>query len=283
MFDNLFNLPDVPKSIDKAIENITDKPTKILGHAISDWLYLHFSNTMYEAAKKRILNNAKLNEFLKSVSSKVEEIPENKKREPIPQIVSRVLDGVVQTDPDSDVREIFSNLIASSMHEDLSAHNHVAFVEIAKQLSSTDAHIFKVLSQKSRIPVCKVFLLDDPDFLETISMFDCAGYPITESDDDFVQFPNLAGIDMSMHYTLLNEITIPHFQAEQSIDNLSRLGLISLDYTSTLPNFSYDPFKTIPDIASYLSKSAGNASYKLIPGICSVTRFGKTFATVCVD
>ena len=167
------------------------------------------------------------------------------------------------------------------MHENLSMHNHVAFIEIAKQLSSTDAHIFKIISQKQRIPICKAFTLDDPNFAETMRMFDDAGYPIEE--DAFVQFPNLSGIDVSMHYTLLDEITVPHFQAEQSIDNLSRLGLISLDYTTTLPSFSYEHFKELPDIIAYLSESPSDTTHRLVPGVCSMTRFGKTFATVCID
>lgn len=281
MLDDLFKLPDVPDSIDKAIENITDKPTKVLGRFIADWLYLRFGNTMYKASKARILHDAELKTFIESISAKAEEIPEDKRCAPAPAIVSRALDGAIQTDPHSKVRELFSNLIASSMHEDLSIHNHVAFIEIAKQLSSTDAHIFKIISQKQRIPICKAFTLDDLNFAETMRMFDDAGYPIEE--DAFVQFPNLSGIDVSMHYTLLDKITVPHFQAEQSIDNLSRLGLISLDYTTTLPGFSYEPFKELPDIIAYLSESPSDTTHRLVPGVCSMTRFGKTFATVCIN
>lgn len=286
MINNLFKfdkLIDTPDSVDKAIENISDKPTQVLGTYIASWLYLRFGDTIQEAKIKRALHNAKFEEFVNSTSSKVDEIPKDKRQAPDPLTIDKVLDGVIQTDPDSEVREIFSNLIASSMHEDLAAHSHVSFVEIAKQLSSTDAHIFKILVQHSRIPVCKVFLLDDPGFNEMVSLFGDANYPITDADDPFVQFPNLSGTDVSMHYTLLDEITAPHFQAEQSFDNLSRLGLISLDYTITLPNFSYDPFKVVPDIASYFSKDEDCSSHKLVPGVCSVTRFGKTFATVCLD
>lgn len=281
MLDDLFKLPDVPDSIDKAIENITDKPTKVLGRFIADWLYLRFGNTMYKASKARILHDVELKAFIESISAKTKEIPEDKRCAPAPAIVSRALDGAIQTDPRSEVRELFSNLISSSMHEDLSVHNHVAFIDIAKQLSSTDAHIFKTISQKQRIPICKAFTLDDPNFAETMRMFDDAGYPIEE--DAFVQFPNLSGIDVSMHYTLLDEITVPHFQAEQSIDNLSRLGLISLDYTTTLPGFSYEPFKELPDIIAYLSESSSGTTHRLVPGVCSMTRFGKTFATVCIN
>ena len=273
----------LPGSLDKALANITGKPTQVLGGFIESWLYLRFGNTIHKANMKKALQATELKEFLASTTERINAIPNDKLQKPDSQIVNMALDSVLQTNPDSTVREIFSNLIASSVDADLAIHTHVAFIEIAKQLSSTDEHIFKLLTQFKRIPVCKVFLLDDPDFDETMSMFDDIGFSGAEEDDPCVQFPNLSGTDISMHYTLLDEImTIPHFKAEQSFDNLSRLGLIALDYTITAPNVSYEPFKELPDIAHYFSKDENNIAHKLIPGVCSLTRFGKSFATVCL-
>ena len=44
----------IPKSIDNAIQNITDEPTQSIGTLIKDAIYLRFGHISYDAKKRRL-------------------------------------------------------------------------------------------------------------------------------------------------------------------------------------------------------------------------------------
>ena len=55
----------IPKSIDNAIQNITDEPTQSIGTLIKDAIYLRFGHISYDAKKRRLFEKYGLLELEK--------------------------------------------------------------------------------------------------------------------------------------------------------------------------------------------------------------------------
>lgn len=284
MFDKLFNfhLPK-SKSVDKAIENVTAKPAKTMGKVLDSLIYLGGHGIIQRAKKQKLLDRLDYESFKETVTQGVSDIPKDKLRSPDFRVVASALDGAIYADPHSNIRDMFAKLIISSAHKDFSVYSHIAFVEIIKQLSPVDARIFQLLVYKAPVPLCKVFLLDDPGFINLVKTYKNAGLSIDDENSNFVEFPNLKGTDISTHHIIIDEIAESQYVISQSMDNLSRLGLIEISYEHALPGSSYSSFENDPVIADYLSQNDEKTSYVLIPGSCHLTVFGKTFSKVCLD
>ncbi len=273
-------LPKMPKSIDHAMDNALDQPSKTIGSIINDWLYLHFGDFMHDVKKKRILHDFQIEEFKSHLEAGAQSIPEDKRRLPDQQLVLTALDEVKYIPPTSQVRQLFANLIISSMHSDFSVYEHVAFIEVAKQLSPVDAQLLIAIKEAQHVPICKVLKASNNEWDKIFAEFGVShegstGISLTDVPVD--------GIDLSVHHILLEGIHLPHYKIAQSLDNLSRLGLICLDYTRTYDSSMYDSFGNDSDITHFLDENTAEQPVHLIGGRCELTMFGKTFTKVCLE
>lgn len=80
--------------------------------------------------------------FIKQAINKT---PSNKVKQPDPLIVCPLLDYVKYTFNESELSELFNNLLSSSINKDRENIIHPSFVHIIKQLSGLDAQILKGL------------------------------------------------------------------------------------------------------------------------------------------
>lgn len=71
--NSLINL--IPKSIDNAIENVTDAPTKSMGQTLSDCWYLIFGGISQAAEKKKLKYAIELDKFKNELTSSLESVP----------------------------------------------------------------------------------------------------------------------------------------------------------------------------------------------------------------
>ena len=134
---SLINL--VPKSIDNAAKNLTDKPTQNMGTTLADIWYLVFGGISQAAEKRKLKYSYALQEFEKELKEKISKIPEDKLIEPNIQIIAKALENAKYCVEEEELRHMFSSLISSTMNKDFSVTP--VMVEIVSLLSPTSAKI----------------------------------------------------------------------------------------------------------------------------------------------
>ncbi|MBU5612176.1 DUF4393 domain-containing protein [Geomonas azotofigens] len=96
----------------------------------------------------------KIREHLEaSLAEKLYNKQESEIISPAPNIAGPLLESLRYTGYDEDLRELFTNLLASSMDIDKLRYAHPAFVDIIKQLTADEAKILKYISDLSSYPI----------------------------------------------------------------------------------------------------------------------------------
>lgn len=145
----MVEIPTLPNSVDNAVQNLTDKPTASIGQTLSDLWQLALGGHVALAAEKQRLRHAQhLEEYRKSLTQKVDAIPEDKQVEPSIQIAAQALVDSQYCIGSEELREMFANLIARSMHADYTDVIHPSFSKIAQQLSPLDAQMLVLFSNQ---------------------------------------------------------------------------------------------------------------------------------------
>lgn len=85
--------------------------------------------------------------FLKT---SVARVPSDKQITPPPQILGPVLEGVRYEPEGTEIDEMFSQLLSTSMDKDRVEHAHPAFPQIIKQISADEAKLLKALSTTTK-------------------------------------------------------------------------------------------------------------------------------------
>lgn len=225
---------------------------------------------------------AALTETSKLVSEKLSSIPPEKIVTPEPYIAVPSLQALSYSIDNPDLRELFANLLASSMNTDTKEEAHPAFVEIIKQLSPIEAKIIKetnLLFNKA-LPCCNVRFQKLPEYSgDKDSIFQEIGEGYTVIDhlvifDNFI-FPNK-----------------PLDYLSPTISNLIRLGLCEIPYGITLTGpTAYDSYKNYPnidllreEIKKSFSSDELSTEYNVyfIQEAIRATSLGKKFYNFCV-
>lgn len=93
----------------------------------------------YFSEKRRIKYEINLQKFEKELTNKILEIPKENVQEPKESIIGPALEASKYYFDEEEIRELFANLIASSMDSTYNGLVQHSFVEIIKQLSPYDA------------------------------------------------------------------------------------------------------------------------------------------------
>ena len=100
-------------AFDKAIMNLTDKPTATIGETVSDCLFFVFGGISQVAAKRRIRYEVDLNCFKEELQAKIDNIPKENRMELNVQVICSALDHMRYCLKEKELRELFSSLIAN--------------------------------------------------------------------------------------------------------------------------------------------------------------------------
>ena len=106
---------DLPESVDNALKNLTDLPSKNVGQTLSDCWFLVFGGISQLAEKRKLKYAKDLEEFKQSLSSKITSIPKENRVEANTQIVMPALENAKYCVEEPSLREMFANLISSSL------------------------------------------------------------------------------------------------------------------------------------------------------------------------
>lgn len=255
--NNKITVIDFPESIDNAITNLSDIPTKNIGQTFGDLWYLVFGGISHAADKKRMRYSLELAKYQTELSKSINSIPNDKRIEPSIHITAQALENSKYCISSSILRQMFVNLISGTMNSDLEEHVHPSFPEILKQLSENDALMLQILKQKNVLPIANIGFRPDKESRRII-------------------FRNISSIipDGSS----VNKCAV-------SISSLVRTGLVSTTFSEYLTDETmYEPIKKISIYSEIETQCiASNKELLFQKGICNLTPLGNEFILSCVS
>lgn len=246
-----------------------DGPIKLL----NDIWYLTFGNFHHHVAKNRAQHDVNLQHFTEKIVNNLSDIPVDERIEPRLNVLGPTLENAKYYIEDIELREMFANLISSTLDGRHVLTVHPSFVEIIKQLSPLDAQNIALFKHAHFYPVAKFSLIT----------------------------PSSVGGNIFNHVFLSNDNCNNLQLISSSLTNLERLGLISIDYNQKINgDHFYDKFEKHPEYQKMLGmfNSAEYQNFsehligiipdaqqmrpKITRGIVSTTQFGKDFIKSCV-
>ena len=185
------------------------------------------------------------------LAEKLKHIPEENIVEPEPYVAVPALQQLSYSFDSEELRELYANLLASSMNTDTKFEVHPAFVDIIKQLTPDEAKLLKYFSEQEVIPAVSVHLKSSSG----------SGYTVLER------------IRVKIPETV---ICVPH-NVEVYIENLVRLKLLDIpDGVHYTTDSLYTPIEEYVNYTG-IAKEQIEFNRKVI----NITSFGKQFIKIC--
>lgn len=249
----------IPKFIDEA----ASKPAQVVGETLKDiWQLGIGSHVALWAKKQEHRHNLNLEDYVDRIQNKTQNIPEEFLREPQLNIVGPALEASKYYIDSELLREMFANLISSSVDQRKYSKTHPSFVEIIKQLSPLDAEILTFLQQKDYTPII-----------------------------------SLEGVDSSNLYFMIQQhiLDLPdksNYKSHvSSISNLQRLGLVEfnyLQYVTTEGVYDYIEAHPVLELVKQqiskhnISNPNSKIEIKKKYGFCIKTPLCEDFLEICL-
>lgn len=156
----------IPRFVDTTLENLLDKPSKNVGETLANIWFLVFGGISHKADKRKIQYSIELRKFENELQKKILEIPCEKRTEVDLQLVGNTLEASKYCIEKTVLRNMFTELIASSVNRDKCNYVQPAFPDLIKQLSSDEGNLLKYLflkfdEENNRYPLIDIRIVDD--------------------------------------------------------------------------------------------------------------------------
>lgn len=253
---------DLSKPVEKVVHTTSDLAVNLGGKPISEIgkiLEALFGIPADAAISLRTMLQMKhkTNQQIlaEKLQKKVASISENNICEPNFQTISTAFENARHCDSD-ELRELFANLIASSINIEKKDDVHPSFSEIIKQMSPLDARNLKLFKNEDGLPISQ--------------------YRVRNEDNSY---------DILMSNVFLGKIgeNVNLTAQSASITNLQRLGLLEITYSSKFSNFSrYDEAEELLQ-ALFSNEIKPNEKRELKNGIIRKTPLGEKFVNACIE
>lgn len=195
------------------------------------------------------------------VSEKLQNVPSDKIVTPPTHIAGPALESLRYTGSIDELKELYANLIASSMDKDSTKEAHPSFVEIIKQLSPDEAKLLSVFIATNQKPVINI----------RNNRADGSG-----GRDHYRFFT-----DFGERYNLQEINLVPNY-----LDNLSRLGLIVIPGRYALLGddmyTSLEEHQLVKDMIETIDNTDDRKS-EIVKTAIKVTGLGRQFIRTCVQ
>lgn len=265
--DDLINIKlELPNLINEAATPVV----RSAGKTIASIWDIVFGGINIYSEKQRFLRELNLEKFKDSLTKKVEDIPIEDIQEPSLSIIGPTLEKSKYYFEEENLRELFANLVASSINKTKAELVHPAYPDIIQNLSPNDAEFLKEISNLELIPFCMLRFQKRSKNNQT-TFFSYFGEGITLSR-------------CILKYTYPEN---PLYDFNPTIDNLSRLKLIEVtdkclvdesNYSSFLDNSIYKHFQS----ELFNDSKILEQEVTMIKGLIEITNFGKIFIKTCV-
>ena len=197
-----------------------------------------------------------------ALKEKVDKIPEEKQCEPEPYIAVPAIQQISYCYDSEELRELYANLLASSMNTEKKTTVHPSFVDIIKQLTPDEA---KILSRMPRTSVQNLPLIDVAIKVKDGGEHACARNIISPTFYDLCEHPE----SMSGYIENLKRLQLIDIPSHQSLTDVTLYNVIlesemvkTLKRTTVLPE---------------------SMEWKINKKTFNVTDFGVDFIQCCVD
>ncbi|XKE95415.1 DUF4393 domain-containing protein [Metaplanococcus flavidus] len=180
---------------------------------------------------------------------------------PDPSVAGPAIENLRFSGHNANLRDMFTNLLATAMDKNTSQNAHPAFVEVIKQLNSDEAKIVSLLNGKSPVPLIKIRLYDKGTSINSFS----------EPLRNFSLIPFEAKND----YPYLG----PSY-----LENIERLGLVNISYdVYDIAPAAYDKILSHSKVKEWESTAINlDKRFEVNQGAMTRTSFGKNFFDSCV-
>ena len=185
------------------------------------------------------------------LAEKLKHVPEEKIVEPEPYVAVPALQQLSYSLDSEELRELYANLLASSMNADTKGDVHPAFVDIIKQLAPDEAKLLRYFSEQKAIPAVEV----------------------RKRSETGTGFRILAKLNFTIPDGLLD---VPQNYLVY-VDNLIRLQLVEIPADTHYSNESL--YKSLENPIIYLGAPTERLVFER--KIVKITPFGKLFVKTC--
>jgi len=216
-------------------------------------------NTALMPLRMLVWGMDKIEDWLKStLEEKLKDVPPERIQTPKANIAGPVIEAMRFAGDEPDLRDMYANLLATSMDKETADYAHPAFVEIIKQIK--------------------------PDEAKMVSRFeDCLNFPIVSIDIKLADGGSVVFLDNISSIGIQAGISSP-FTISANTSNLVRLGLLTIQpFTAFINDSLYeDIIKSEPvKVAINLLEKIGKQPV-IKHGVGLVNCFGRLFINACV-
>lgn len=214
---------EMPECVDRALTNLTEQPTKAIGSTVSDIWFLVFGGIGQLAEKRKLRYAVELENYNRELHEKIDAIPNEKKTEPDIQIVAPALEASKYCVEKEALREMFVNLIASSISSDKAVYVHPIFTDIIGKLSSTDALLFKSIANRDYDDDCVIFGASIENISFSLAILEQLGLIVSKSKNgngasDLKK--NIINNDIRLYKSIIENLTIIDYAFDVLYENI---------------------------------------------------------------
>ncbi|MBY6053318.1 DUF4393 domain-containing protein [Cytobacillus firmus] len=188
----------------KFIDDAAGPPAQAVGNTLSNlWELGIGSHISLWIKKQQVRQQQNLKDYIKKVEEKTQSIPEENVIDPELHIVGPAIEASKYYIESEELRNMFANLIASSIDSRVSDETHPSFVEIIKQLSPLDANMLINFKNTNQHPIVQVRIQG-------------------ENGNYIIHQEHLMNFESNSNYKVY----------VASLSNLERLGLVQINYSA---------------------------------------------------
>lgn len=247
----------VENTVGAVYNDIVSPSAKPIGTVVS--LLPRTIRLFFSRWEKWVVNAEKSFELTaEAIQEKVAQIPEEKLSEPEPAIAVPALQQLSYCYDSQELREMYANLLVSSMNVDTKYEVHPAYVDIIKQLTPDEAKLLKRIFQiKDDCPLISVRRCNaDNSYNEVVRNFSTIAFDVCEKPLNIYAY----------------------------LDNLERLKLIDMPYGRYITDEQeYKPLINHEIIRKIMSEVLPKGHHwDIEKKYFYLTAFGKNFVEICL-
>jgi Abortive infection alpha len=194
------------------------------------------------------------------VAEKLKDIPQERIQTPSPMVAGPALEALKYTGHEESLRELYANLLATSIDSETAASAHPAFVDMIKSMTPDEAKIMNLLATRRAYPIIDL----------KVTYKEGGGFLILHRNVSLIS--EEAGCQH------------PQFTANY-LDNLCRLGLLEIPFGRFLKESThYEPIENDPGVLQLKQQFEGDdkRAFGVDRRKVELTDLGKQFVGACV-
>ena len=199
-------------------------------------------------------------QFLIPVAEKLRNVPPDRITTPSFHVAGPIVEALRFTGHEESLRELYANLLATSLDAETTKNAHPSFVDIIKNMSPDEARIIRLFATSLEFPVISLHSRHN------VGM----AYNVVVRNFSYI------GREAACEHPEL----VPSY-----LDNLCRLGLIEIPPDRQLSDVaSYEPLQSAHELATFREQidALGDRTVAFDRKVAVITTLGEQFCQACV-